>query len=138
MEIEQEPQPGRFDAHRQRKRIGEVVDVVVGIRLRLGRAAGEEPQAHAVDPLIPQDTERILRLAVEPIIDAAFFKEPEVRQVGPGEKIAGRVRRVGKGATCPSQDQREQQEHSPVTLGTNIGLPVGGHRNDFTPPATRR
>ena len=84
-------QPGVLDALPPAgTSVVEVVDVVVGIGLRLGGAAGAQSQADAVQAVTLEDRQPVLRLTGIPVNNAAGLKECQEREIRPGNKIACR------------------------------------------------
>ena len=71
VKVQHQLQAGLLDTLRQRESIIEVVDVVVGIRLGLRRAAGEQSQPHAGQAVVFQNRQAVPHLPAVPINNPA-------------------------------------------------------------------
>jgi hypothetical protein len=103
MIIEAKQEPGIFDADGERNRVGELVDLIVGVRICLRRTAREEPEPDAIDAVILENLEAVLSHTAVLVQNTARFEKGEVREVS--------ARNEGAIATRQNRRQRDSSGH---------------------------
>ena len=116
MKIQQQQQAGIFDLRRQGHGIVGVIDVVVSIRRRLGLAAGEQAQAHAIDAMVFENLNAIRGHPAILIHHAQIGEIREKGKVGSGQEIGVCLRRREKRNESNRKKNCKFQPHTPFML----------------------